>query len=554
MSITAVRGRIKQDIPDLGPDTVARRRLRDLEQGADRLEAAADVINTVGSVLPIVQGSIDLDPTVNESLTQIGDSPVYWTGNEPVDPRNCELWPNSPYCGGQVVDPFDIREIGFVGKVTVSLCETCFQLDPKFLGISGPSGIVCWRNDLPECQGIEPELPPDGAEPPKPNERKEFSYPAKASAGQYKLVWAWNFIETFPPEIQVEGISGLQIDWDNKDFTVETGKILSEFSYPAWTFESFDRSYQSSVFVQNLVGANPDGETVYRLNAPGQVYYQASARGWDSDGVSHRTITIVRFEWGNCPSEISEFYELIEQRKGIVNRASLFGYLEALTFQQAFAINNAFRDSKWGNYDRLTDRASIDKALLWTDESLADANGDFQPGQYFSFSPAIYHFSQACGYRKPPGNQPLPTPPRDDMACCDETLELLEAIYTRLGVDEFPVKAPALLVQENDAESTLENHAQLWEWQARNLDALMGQFPIKIKVKDSDPTTEGNQEVEIKLPNVAETLAELFGLVYQAETNGDLLVEMLLRLIPEVLATKNASLIGQSYSKRMRAL
>jgi hypothetical protein len=105
------------------------------------------------------------------------------------------------------------------------------------------------------------------------------------------------------------------------------------------------------------------------------------------------------------------------------------------------------------------------------------------------------------------------------------------------------------LTQENDAEGTYENHAQLWEWQARNLDALMGQFPIKIKVKDSDPTTEGNQEVEIKLPNVAETLAELFGLVYQAETNGDLLVEMLLRLIPEVLATKNASLIGQSYSK-----
>ncbi|NEQ47006.1 MAG: hypothetical protein F6K00_27080 [Leptolyngbya sp. SIOISBB] len=135
------------------------------------------------------------------------------------------------------------------------------------------------------------------------------------------------------------------------------------------------------------------------------------------------------------------------------------------------------------------------------------------------------------------------------MSCCDETLELLELIYTRLGVDEFPVKAPPLLIQEDDKEIALENHAQLWEWTARNLDAVMGQFPIKIKIKDSDPTTEGNQEVELNLPNVAETLAELFGLVYQSEINGDLITEILLRLIPEVISTKNAALIGQSYAK-----
>lgn len=135
------------------------------------------------------------------------------------------------------------------------------------------------------------------------------------------------------------------------------------------------------------------------------------------------------------------------------------------------------------------------------------------------------------------------------MGCCDETLELLEAIYSRLGVEEFPVRAPALLVQEGDSTQPLENHAQLWEWTARNLDAVMGQFPIKLKIKDSDPTTEGNQEVELELPNVAETLAEMFGLAYQSEIQTDLITDILLRLIPEVLATKNASLTGQSYAK-----
>jgi len=135
------------------------------------------------------------------------------------------------------------------------------------------------------------------------------------------------------------------------------------------------------------------------------------------------------------------------------------------------------------------------------------------------------------------------------MGCCEETLELLEAIYSRLGVDEFPVKAPVLLTQESEDQADLENHAQLWEWSARNLDALMGQFPVKIKIRDSDPSTAGDQEVEVSLPNVAEALAELFGLVYQAEIGTDLNTDVLMRLVPEVLATKNAAITGQSYSK-----
>jgi len=550
MSFTAIRARIKKDIPDLGPDTVARRRLRDLERGADAVETATDVINTIGSLNPVLASSIDLDPTVNESLTQIGDSPFYWQGNEPVDPRNCDLWPNSPYCGGQIVDPLDVREVGATLKVTVTLCETCIQVDPKFLGISGPSGIVCWRNDLPECNPVGPPPPEDAESPPKPNERKEFYYPAETRANEHKVIRTWNFIQNFPVEGPENNYETELAYWNEKEFTIQVGNILSEFSYPAWTFQNFDRSYQSSQTLGNLTGANPDGETVYfRFGnfSTDQYYVQAGTRGWVAGGVPSRAITIVEFGYGDCADNLSEFR--IEQDR--INRNPytwLYRYLEDLLFQQFIPHTQAFRDSKWGAWADLGSSSQTHVALMWADPSKADSNGDFDVSRgYFSFSGSpIHNVAQSCNYAPPPANQPLPG---KDMGCCDETLELLEAIYTRLGVDEFPVKAPALLVQENEAESTLENHAQLWEWQARNLDALMGQFPIKIKVKDSDPTTEGNQEVEIKLPNVAETLAELFGLVYQAETNGDLLVEMLLRLIPEVLSTKNAALIGQSYSK-----
>ena len=36
------------------------------------------------------------------------------------------------------------------------------------------------------------------------------------------------------------------------------------------------------------------------------------------------------------------------------------------------------------------------------------------------------------------------------MGCCNEHTELLELIASRLGVDEFPVTTPPLLVQEDD--------------------------------------------------------------------------------------------------------
>ncbi|NEQ47007.1 MAG: hypothetical protein F6K00_27085 [Leptolyngbya sp. SIOISBB] len=196
MSITPVRFRVKQDLPDLGPDTVARRRLRDLERGADWAETAIDVANVANAINPLAPLAFDLDPSVNESLEQIGDSNWYGVPSEGADPRNCDLWPNSPYCGGNVVDPFSIREIGIGAKVTVGGCETCIQIDPLFLGISGPSGIYCRRSSHPDCQIKEPE-------PPEPEQYEDLNLAyirAKPVAGHTRAVVSVGFIAeiTYP--------------------------------------------------------------------------------------------------------------------------------------------------------------------------------------------------------------------------------------------------------------------------------------------------------------------------------------------------------------------
>jgi hypothetical protein len=79
--------------------------------------------------------------------------------------------------------------------------------------------------------------------------------------------------------------------------------------------------------------------------------------------------------------------------------------------------------------------------------------------------------------------------------------------------------------------------------------ALIGEFPIDIKIQDVDPLTEGNQEQEIKLMNVAETLTELYALAAKSSINGDLHTNFLTRLAAEVIATKNASIVTQDYAR-----
>ncbi len=159
------------------------------------------------------------------------------------------------------------------------------------------------------------------------------------------------------------------------------------------------------------------------------------------------------------------------------------------------------------------------------------------------------------------------------MAACDltEVLSLLNEIKDYVdGVDDegepdppppddgpddgseeesWPVELPALLTQDDGAVESIANLPQAIVWLAKNLDALSGQYPIKLEIEDTDPITRGNQSETIDLPNQAEAMAELFGLAYEANTNSELAVNMLFRLIPEVIAAKNSSLTAQDYSQ-----
>lgn len=104
----------------------------------------------------------------------------------------------------------------------------------------------------------------------------------------------------------------------------------------------------------------------------------------------------------------------------------------------------------------------------------------------------------------------------------------LKRVAKVTGVDDFPGKLPNSLLGDDDLKgiTTVESLPQFLLWLTKQLDALVGEFPIEIEVADNDLTQSGNQRETIKLRNIAEALAELYGqgvltTTHQfAQTNG----------------------------------
>lgn len=511
---------------------------------------------------------------------------VYITPNEVVDPRDCERWPNSPYCNGwETFSPRDRKApISADLKPTASKCEVCVEFYPRVFGVAMTPSVVCARNDTPECQVSPPIGKKPTYEPPEIGDDSPYQGLPVAPDGFTRVLLTSN-IQTVAKTAQYVNLDdynehddlsalrnflynshGLRFNgssWQNTTSTTQNPPNLEEYRL---TESSDYYSVNEPVYITN--------NAIKPLREPGTLRTEFLFRGWEhpesnyvilgmpqiTNNTQNAAITatpyVYRYRSGNITIYAQKASGDIVAETKVIN--DNLGYplnMEVKHFNYTFAF--------WADLSCLLGITGITEQIdvyleqieLLTQQyfssmfgNLADYRVDITPSTFLFPGTAfgLHALDSTCGFKKPPTNQPLPD---NDMNCCEETLELLEAIYSRLGVDEFPVSAPPLLTQENDKEVALENHAQLWEWLARNLDAVMGQFPIKIKITDSDPTKRGNQEVELDLPNVAETLAELFGLVYQAENNSDLMTEMMLRLIPEVLATKNAAITGQSYSK-----
>lgn len=134
------------------------------------------------------------------------------------------------------------------------------------------------------------------------------------------------------------------------------------------------------------------------------------------------------------------------------------------------------------------------------------------------------------------------------MKCCPDYSALLREIYKvvqqnkkAIGVDEYPASVPVSLINKEGKEKGAKqilNLTQLLAWYVERFDEVVGQFEIPINIDDIDLIKAGNQSVKIRLPNIAESIAEIFLMVLNMTINSEVQTNIATRTLAETGADK----------------
>ncbi|NER83606.1 MAG: hypothetical protein F6K42_29480, partial [Leptolyngbya sp. SIO1D8] len=456
------------------------------------------------------------------------DGPILVSQNEPVDPRDCERWPNSPYCDFQMSPSLANVEV----EVTETECERCVTFQPVALGFHGPPTTICYRSSKPECQ---PKTPPPVLITPLPEENIEL--PIQAPAGFHRVVIAESSVY-FTGDIRVR-MWGTEYEGRTRNWSIS--RELRDLTTATLN------NLRGGEFFHDFRGAMIIADGLPMFSYPHQTRAEFEAEGFayfdEQIGSFPSRLTFVRGGFRDLRNTVENPYDTVlistgEIREGVVT-------LWRVWLQADVRARYKFTDLPCEDYPFPGN--AIDKVVdaIWSDPF----KGGYNVESKEEVRELIYGVASFC-----PNNQPFQ--PRsgdrgdDPMKCnCDEIEELLREIYNRLGCAEYPVSAPVNVALEDEGTQAIENLTQLSEWMFRQIDGISGQFPIEIEIEDTDPTTEGRQTETVSLPNISEALAEIFGLTYRSQMTSDLNADILIRLIGEVISGKNAAIIAQSYAK-----
>jgi len=142
-------------------------------------------------------------------------------------------------------------------------------------------------------------------------------------------------------------------------------------------------------------------------------------------------------------------------------------------------------------------------------------------------------------------------------AICNNILDAINISnavnYYRMGLHEFPASLPESLISKDEGflgnlipneNKDIHNLTRFLTWYVERFDEVIGQWEIPIEIKDSDPSTPGGQPVGIKLPNIAEAIAEMFTLIFQTNINSETMLNIAMRNLAETAQDKQQNFIS----------
>lgn len=405
-------------------------------------------------------------------LVPLGDTGFYINPDQAVDPEDCSLWPDSPYCGG---NPFTLEPIGLEFQYIANECDIGISITPVLGFIKLPPIQIVKKNvDNPDCL-IKPDTP---------------QKPIITDNGLEDVI-----LQPLPPGCR----------------------------YVCW-FIRVIRHYFVYTTPEKTIDKATLSETV--------ISYKPEFIGFDGDEI----VSYKGFYIGNGIGGTS----LGRTGGGGVNYFVLENDLaEDVTdvgFHQLFIEG----------YENVEIESHVIKPRFGTKcfhTKMICKPGSAPLSMYFAPPP-------------PPKLPPLPPPEKEKMNCCPQLLVAIAQLKLLViensikinqlsevvGVDEYPASLPASLISKDEGfignlipnpNIEVKSLTSLLGWFFERFDEIMGEWEIPIQIKDTDPTTPGDQPKGIRLPNLAETLAELFSMAFQNTVNNDLLINILTRNLVE---------------------
>lgn len=459
-------------------------------------------------------------------LVRFANTPFYHTPNEPADPMDCDRYPNSIYCAN-FWDAIDRENpLGYNFELVLDECNIGVQLEPVLFWIRLPPTQLVYRHST--CP--QPRQPYDPQ-----NDYEELPYirdNGRTLIGYYSYSFASLIRESETEENPYREIARVSID-----------------------------------LVQIQEGSFPDYKSDRQTGIPNMRLTFQVSHSQEKNGTAAISRGITLDEWKAIYGEVSDEPLLPSSTLTLNIEGEIVYYIN----YPSMGVHTIFYSS-----DQVSANRSIFSGLLasrfrnlrMNDGLLFIASGkgyDLESGFPFDFKESIILSgdgtdgfttrvdSQRTEWISPEWQPEIPPPPRkkkdkdkDKMNCCKNNDQLLRLILKRIG--PVPAAVPISLVRANSGTRVINSLAEYIAYSVIQTNAQIGQFPQEINIQDADLTQEGDQSKKVSLPNLAESIAEIVGmlLVLQSESNANLIATV--NAMVEAGNAKQLALLASDYA------
>jgi hypothetical protein len=448
---------------------------------------------------------------------------------EPVDPRDCSKYPASPYCEAETIRLG--KPVGFDAEIRSDGCTTCVYIYPVVGWLKLTPTVICRRD--PNC--VEDIPPPnlDEVEKNRPERYNENVQPDQhksvACARRESIINRHANFQNAQVAAQLKSAPQNNAIYEYRNYQVISRGTTGGFIGGATPEE--DPLYGQTVPFYSVPVLGESGEFLqaFVYHVRGDFYEQRlmAATGERREKLYNADGQIIGYSPWEIVGSNETFYKVWRPAHcvGMPTRPSPPPILPPPPLPPPFGRDDD-RKKRGNNKMCCNDcRDSKDN----TDALLKELRE----------------------IRKVLGTGKLETALNAAVGIGDGSITaLINRIARRIGTESYPIEVPESLIQGfGDKILKIQNNAEYLAWLTYQIDGLVGQFPIEIQVKDIDPLTAGDQTKKIQLPNIAEAIAEMYGLSLKSTVNQEIELNMLLRLAAEVIATKNGMVVTQDYAR-----